>query len=63
MIHLSIILLNNKISNIYVNTGYYAEKIANEMKENYSGSVVELKEVEVNLTSEELMDFIEKNKK
>jgi len=32
--NLSVIYKNGDVSNVYVNTGYYAQKVADEMKDN-----------------------------
>lgn len=60
---LAVIYLNDQIANIYVNTGYYAEKVCNEMKEstNQFGSTVELVRYHVDCTNDELNEFIKKH--
>lgn len=57
---ISCIFLNGELSNLYINTGYYAHKVAEEMREKNYGEI-EVKEFETELTNEELVKFITDN--
>ena len=57
---ISCIFLNGQLSNFYINTGYYAHKVAEEMREKNSGTV-EIKEFYTELTNEQLVNFITDN--
>lgn len=59
---ISYILLNDRLVNLYINSGHYPYKVAEEMKSTMSAKV-EVKEAIVNITEEELLEFINKNQK
>ena len=54
---ISCIFLNGQLANLYINTGYYAHKVAEEMREKNYGDV-EVKEFYTELTNEQLVQFI-----
>lgn len=54
------IFLKGQLANLYINTGYYAYKVAEEMREKNYGEI-EVKEFETELTNEELVEFITNN--
>lgn len=57
---ISCIFVNGKLANLYINTGYYAHRIAEEMREKGHGEV-EVKEFKTELTNEQLVKLITEN--
>ncbi len=54
---LSCIFINNNLSNLYINTGYYAHKVAKEMiSQGYTG--IEVKEFTTEITNEQLVALL-----
>jgi HD superfamily phosphohydrolase len=54
----SIIFVNNQIHNIYINTGSYVEKVAQEMRDSSYGEV-RVQNYETTLTDEELLKLLD----
>lgn len=55
-IKLTIIKMNDKISNIYVNTGNYAYKVAEEMQSKFGNIIVQ--ELKINLSNSEFLNLL-----
>lgn len=57
----SLILINDKLSNLYINTGYYAHEIANEIRKK-GHDKVEVVEMYVDIQPEDLLTFLNSSK-
>ena len=58
----SLITINEELSNLYINTGYYAHEVAEEMKEKLPHAQVDVIEMNVNIESKDLVTFLTKHK-